>query len=238
MATPADLHGGNERPVRVAAGDVTLDGDLVVPEGAVGVILFAHGSGSSRMSPRNRFVAGALHEGRLGTLLLDLLTPEEEEFDARTARLRFDVGLLAGRLAKATDWLASEPQTSRLPVGYFGASTGARRARLRRARPAGRPGDVAAVVSRGGRPDLAGSSLGAVAAPTLLIVGGLDTPVIAMNLAAMEQLRGEKELALVPGASHLFGEPGSLEQVAPTRPRLVRPTPRAGRGAGTKALSR
>jgi dienelactone hydrolase len=199
------------RPVRVGAGGVTLDGDLAVPEGAVGVVLFAHGSGSGRQSPRNRLVARALREGKLATLLVDLLTPDEEAVDLRTRRLRFDIGLLAGRLVGATDWLELEPETGHLPVGYFGASTGGGAALVAAAE---RPGAVAAVVSRGGRPDLAGPALERVKAPTLLIVGGLDTPVIALNREALERLRCEKELAIVPGASHLFEEPGTLEQVA------------------------
>jgi putative phosphoribosyl transferase len=197
--------------VRVPAGKAVLEGDLAVPEGARGVVLFAHGSGSSRHSPRNRSVAAELYRGGLATLLIDLLTAEEEAIDDRTARLRFDIGLLAERLAGATDWLADEPRTRDLRVGYFGASTGGGAALVAAAE---RPGAVGAVVSRGGRPDLAGEALGRVRAPTLLIVGGDDVPVIAMNREAMARMRGEVQLEIVSGASHLFEEPGALEQVA------------------------
>lgn len=197
--------------VRVAAGSVVLEGELGVPEGARGVVLFAHGSGSSRHSPRNRFVAEVLRQGGLATLLIDLLTPEEEAMDLRTARLRFDIGLLAERLVGATDWLAQQPATRGLHVGYFGASTGGAAALVAAAE---RPDAVGAVVSRGGRPDLAGPALGRVRAPTLLIVGGLDGPVIDMNRAALERLRDEKQMEIIPGATHLFEEPGALEQVA------------------------
>jgi len=199
------------RPVRVPAGTAMLEGDLDVPEGACGVILFAHGSGSSRHSPRNRLVAGALRDGGLATLLIDLLTPDEGALDMRTAQLRFDIGLLAERLVGATDWLAAEPETRDLKVGYFGASTGAGAALVAASE---RPGRVGAVVSRGGRPDLAGSALLHVRAPTLLIVGGRDTPVIEMNREALQQLRAAKRLEIVPGATHLFEEPGALEAVA------------------------
>jgi dienelactone hydrolase len=200
-----------ERPVQVPAEGVTLDGDLHVPAGAAGLVLFAHGSGSSRHSPRNRFVARRLQEAGLGTLLMDLLTPQEEALDAQTGHLRFDIGLLARRLAAATDWLAREPASRDLPLGYFGASTGGGAALVAAAE---RPERVGAVVSRGGRPDLAGAALGRVRAPTLLIVGGDDAPVIALNQMALDLLPGEKELAIVPGASHLFEEPGALEEVA------------------------
>ena len=202
---------GGVRPVRVPAGSALLEGDLGIPEGARGVVLFAHGSGSSRHSSRNRFVAGELRAGGLATLLIDLLTPEEEAVDVRTAHLRFDIGLLAGRLVGATDWLASEPDTRGLRVGYFGASTGGGAALVAAAE---RPDLVGAVVSRGGRPDLAGASLLQVLAPTLLIVGGRDGPVIEMNREALGQLRCEKRLEIVPGATHLFEEPGALEAVA------------------------
>jgi len=197
--------------VRVAAGRVTLEGNLNVPAGARGLVLFAHGSGSSRHSPRNRYVAGVLQEAGLGTLLVDLLTPDEEAVDVRTANLRFDIGLLAERLVGATDWLAENPDTQGLKVGYFGASTGGGAALVA---AADRPDRVGAVVSRGGRPDLAGPSLVLVRAPTLLIVGGRDIPVIAMNREALMQLRCEKRLEIVPGATHLFEEPGALEEVA------------------------
>ena len=201
----------DEREVRVPAGAATLEGNLGIPEGAVGVVLFAHGSGSGRNSPRNRYVAEALREAGLATLLIDLLTPEEEEEDLRTRRLRFDIGLLAERLVAATDWLIENPDTQNLPVGYFGASTGAAAALVAAAE---RPGAVGAIASRGGRPDLAGEALPRVAAPTLLIVGGKDEPVIGMNREAMAQMCAEKELEIVPGATHLFEEPGALDEVA------------------------
>jgi putative phosphoribosyl transferase len=200
-----------ERPVRVPAGPVELEGNLGVPEGARGVVLFAHGSGSGRHSPRNRYVAGALQRAGLATLLIDLLTPDEEEVDLRTGHLRFDIGLLADRLVGATDWLMENPDTLNLRIGYFGASTGAGAALVAAAK---RPDEVGAIVSRGGRPDLAGDALPQVRAPTLLIVGGNDVPVIGMNRQALERLRAEKELKIVPGATHLFEEPGALEEVA------------------------
>ena len=197
--------------VTVPVDGVTLEGDLSVPGGARGVVIFAHGSGSSRHSPRNRYVARQLVAAGLGTLLIDLLTEEEETVDLRTAHLRFDIGLLARRLAGATEWLREGAATLSLRVGYFGASTGGGAALVAAAE---RPGDVAAVVSRGGRPDLAGPALSRVQAPTLLIVGGRDTPVIAMNREAMAQMRAETRLEIVPGATHLFEEPGALEEVA------------------------
>jgi len=200
-----------EREVRVSAGPVTLEGNLGIPDNTRGLVLFAHGSGSGRHSPRNRYVAGALREAGLATLLIDLLTPEEEEVDLRTRRLRFDIGLLADRLADATDWLAQEPDTQDFRVGYFGASTGAGAALVAAAK---RLEAVSAVVSRGGRPDLAGGELSRVVAPTLLIVGGEDEPVIGMNREAFAQIRAEKKLEVVPGATHLFEEPGTLEEVA------------------------
>jgi dienelactone hydrolase len=174
-------------------------------------VLFAHGSGSSRHSPRNRYVAEALREGGLATLLIDLLTSAEDREDARSARLRFDIALLARRVAAATAWLTENPATSRLRIGCFGASTGAAAALVAAAE---RPNDVGAVVSRGGRPDLAIPVLARVKAPTLLIVGSLDLPVIDMNREALEHLQVEKRLEIVPGATHLFEEPGALEQVA------------------------
>ena len=201
----------DEQAIRVQAGDVVLPGDLTAPEGAGGLVLFAHGSGSSRHSPRNRQVAAALHAGGLATLLVDLLTPEEEAVDVRTAHLRFDIGLLARRLAGATDWLTEQPATRALRVGYFGASTGGGAALVAAAE---RPRPVQAVVSRGGRPDLAGAALPRVAAPTLLIVGERDVPVIAMNETALAELEAVKRLVIVPGATHLFEEPGALEQVS------------------------
>jgi dienelactone hydrolase len=200
-----------EREVRVSAGPVTLEGSLGIPNSAGGVVLFAHGSGSGRHSPRNRYVAKALREAGLATLLIDLLTPEEEEVDLRTRHLRFDIGLLAERLVGATDWLAQNLSTQNLAIGYFGASTGAGAALVAAAE---RPEVVSAVVSRGGRPDLAGPSLSRVVAPTLLIVGGNDSPVIDMNQEALEKLHIEKKFEIVPGATHLFEEPGALEEVA------------------------
>jgi len=200
-----------ERHVEVSAGAVTLEGDLRLPEGACGIVLFAHGSGSSRHSPRNRFVAAMLNEGGLATLLVDLLTPKEEAVDRQTAELRFDIPFLAERLAHAADWLTQHPETSRLRIGYFGSSTGAAAALVAAAL---NPHIVGAVVSRGGRPDLAGPALPRVQAPTLLIVGGNDTVVLGLNRQALEQLRCEKRLVVVPGATHLFEEPGTLEEVA------------------------
>jgi len=202
---------GEERAVRIPVGPAELQGNLDVPEDAKGVVLFAHGSGSGRYSPRNRYVARALKERGLATLLIDLLTPDEEEVDLRTGRLRFDIGLLAHRLAGATDWLRREPDTRDLRIGYFGASTGAGAALVAAAE---RPREVGAVVSRGGRPDLAGDTLPLVEAPTLLIVGGDDERVLRMNEEAFARLRAEKRLEIIPGAGHLFEEPGALEEVA------------------------
>lgn len=202
---------GDVRSVKVPAGSVTLEGDLGVPVGARGVVMFAHGSGSSRQSPRNRFVAGVLRDEGLATLLIDLLTPEEEAVDLRTRHLRFDIALLAERLVGATDWLGADPETRGLKVGYFGASTGGGAALVAAAE---RPDVVGAVVSRGGRPDLARPALVHVKAPTLLIVGGDDEPVIALNREALAQLRCESRLEIIPGATHLFEQPGALEQVA------------------------
>lgn len=197
--------------VRIPAGPDILDGNLAVPPGARGVVLFAHGSGSSRFSPRNRYVAEELYNAGLASLLMDLLTAEEEAVDMMTAELRFDIDLLAQRLVAATDWLISQPQTRDLKIGYFGASTGAAAALLAAAE---RPGAIGAIVSRGGRPDLAGAALPQVDAPTLLIVGGNDAPVIVMNQEAFGKLDVEKEMKIVPGATHLFEEPGTLEDVA------------------------
>jgi putative phosphoribosyl transferase len=202
---------GAEQTVEIPVCLVTLVGTLMVPAGARGVVLFAHGSGSSRHSPRNRFVARTLGEAGLGTLLLDLLTPAEEEQDRFTAHIRFDIDLLAKRLAESTDWLAQRPDTHDLAVGYFGASTGAAAALVAAADPTRH---VRAVVSRGGRPDLAGDALGNVHAPTLLIVGGNDPEVLHLNEQARRQLRGECRLTVIPGATHLFEEPGTLEEVA------------------------
>jgi putative phosphoribosyl transferase len=200
-----------ERSVKVSTGPIVLEGNLGIPDDARGIVLFAHGSGSGRHSPRNRYVARRLRQANLATLLIDLLTAEEETIDLQTRHLRFDIGLLAGRLVGATDWLTQNPDTRNLRVGYFGASTGAGAALVAAAEC---PELVAAVVSRGGRPDLAGQALPRVAAPTLLIVGENDLPVIGMNRDALEQLRTEKELEIVPGATHLFEEPGTLEEVS------------------------
>jgi len=203
----AAADGGTGHEVLVPAPPVTLAGRLTVPPGARGMVLFAHGSGSGRGSPRNVFVAGTLHEVQLGTLLFDLLTPDEAADRSNV----FDIGLLAGRLAAATSWLRAQPGLGQLSVGYFGASTGAAAA----LRAAAEPGSgIAAIVSRGGRPDLAGPQLGAVRAATLLIVGGLDDQVLALNVAAQARLHAENQLAVVPGAGHLFAEPGALERVA------------------------
>lgn len=197
--------------VSIAANGIMLEGNLLVPKNPRGVAVFAHGSGSSRFSSRNRHVAHVLREGGLATLLLDLLTPEEEEIDMRTSRIRFDIDLLAERLVGAVEWLREQPEPGRLPVGFFGASTGGGAALVAAAEMRHQ---IAAVVSRGGRPDLAGPALPLVAAPTLLIVGGADLPVIAMNREAHAQLRCEKALEIVPGATHLFEEPGTLDSVA------------------------
>jgi dienelactone hydrolase len=200
-----------ERLVHVNAGPVSLEASLDIPASAQGIVLFAHGSGSGRHSPRNRYVARQLRAAGLATLLIDLLTEEEEAEDQYTAHLRFNIELLAERLIGATDWLAGEEETAGLAVGYFGASTGAAAALL----AAAHRSHVGAVVSRGGRPDLAGQALSAVQAPTLLIVGGNDEPVIALNEEALDRLAAPvKKLVIVPGASHLFEEPGTLEAVA------------------------
>jgi dienelactone hydrolase len=197
--------------VVVPAGDAALEGDLVVPEHAAGVVLFAHGSGSGRHSPRNRQVAARLNDAGLGTLLIDLLTPAEEKVDRVSAQLRFDIDLLARRLIAAVDWLRGAPAHADR-VGLFGASTGAAAALVA---AAARPNNVSAVVSRGGRPDLAGPALPRVRAPVLLIVGGADDLVLELNRRAIELIGAEeKQLVVVPGATHLFEEPGALEQVA------------------------
>lgn len=200
-----------ERSVRVTVGGAVVDGDLRIPQDARGIVLFAHGSGSSRHSSRNRYVARLLNEAGLATLLIDLLTAEEEAVDIRTAHLRFNIGLLAERLIGATDWLKQNDDTEKLAIGYFGASTGAAAALVAAAE---RPRLVNAVVSRGGRPDLAGPALKQVQAPTLLIVGGNDTQVIELNQIALVRLNCEKQLSIVPGATHLFEEPGALDEVA------------------------
>jgi len=199
------------KSVRVPVGSTTLEGDLNVPSKALGVVLFAHGSGRCRHSLRSRFVAEELQKRGLATLLIDLLTREEEAVDVRTARLRFDIGLLAERLVGATDWLAEDPDTRGLKVGYLGASTGGGAALVAAAE---RPNVVETVVSRGGRPDLAGDALPRVKAPTLLMVGGDDDIVIRLNESAYQALGCEKRLEIVPGATHLFEEPGALEDVS------------------------
>lgn len=198
-----------ERSVQIPPAG--LSADLSLPLNVRGVVVFAHGTGSSRLSPRNRFVAGVLQRSNLATLLLDLLTAEEERIDLQTRHLRFDIGLLADRLVQATRWLAGDSDLGSLPVGYFGASTGAAAALLAASRL---PQITHAVVSRGGRPDLAGAALPLVKAPTLLIVGGYDHTVIELNEKAFTALRCEKKTEIVPGASHLFEEPGALERVA------------------------
>jgi putative phosphoribosyl transferase len=195
--------------VRIPDGRDLLDGDLQVPAGARGLVIFAHGSGSSRFSTRNRQVSDFLNAGGFATLLLDLLTPAEESIDVRTAEYRFDIPLLGRRVVAATDWASAREGLRQLPVGYFGASTGAAAALIAAAeRPA-----VAAVVSRGGRPDLAGEALPRIHTPTLLIVGGNDEPVIELNQAAMRHMRASVELAIVPNATHLFEERGALDEV-------------------------
>jgi putative phosphoribosyl transferase len=207
---PADSSPGlpaRDDEVEVRAGAVSLAGRLTIPQAPEGIVVFAHGSGSSRHSPRNRFVAGVLNEAGLATLLLDLLVPTEEHDRANV----FDIGLLADRLVDVTGWLRSQPGTAPLPVGYFGASTGAAAALVAAAEPAA---DVAAVVSRGGRPDLAGRRLAQVHVPTLLIVGGNDPVVLGLNREAQAQLGGDSRLVVVPGATHLFEEPGALPAVA------------------------
>jgi len=200
-----------EESLPVPVAGVALAADVAVPESPQGVVLFAHGSGSSRHSPRNRYVAGELQRAGLATVLADLLTPHEEQLDARTGELRFDIGLLAMRLGALTDWVTGHEATAGLAVGLFGASTGAAAALVAAAQ---RPSAVAAVVSRGGRPDLAGEFLPAVRQPSLLIVGERDKVVLELNRRAMTQLGGETRLEIVPGATHLFEEPGALEQVA------------------------
>lgn len=200
-----------EQPVSLRAAGATLQGDLAIPQAAKALVAFAHGTGSSRHSPRNRFVAEVLVESGLATLLMDLLMAEEERRDRATGELRFDIPMLSERLTSAVDWLSTEPRTRHLAVGLFGASTGAAAAL---GAAAERPDRVGAVVSRGGRPDLAPDALPRVRAPTLLVVGGDDAPVIGMNERAMRSLRAEKRLEIVPGATHLFEEPGTLERVA------------------------
>ena len=200
-----------DQAVRIRSGRVELDGELKVPQGATGIVLFAHGSGSSRNSPRNQYVARVIREAGVGTLLFDLLTKQEEATDAFTGELRFNIEFLARRLVDATYWITSQSATEDLRIGYFGASTGAAAALIAAVQLSN---SVAAVVSRGGRPDLAQNALPRVKAPTLLIVGGNDDVVIELNKSALAKLMCEKELKIVPGATHLFEEPGTLEQVA------------------------
>lgn len=201
-----------EREVRIALDPFVLVGTLALPESARGMVLFAHGSGSSRTSPRNRFVASELHRGRLGTLLMDLLTADEEKVDDDTEEHRFDIDLLAGRLVSAIDWLGNEGRTKGLPIGLFGASTGAAAALVGAAE---RPNEVKAVVSRGGRVDLAGPVLPVVQAPTLMIVGEDDETIVELNDLALTRMRAPiKQVEVVAGATHLFEEPGALDEVA------------------------
>jgi putative phosphoribosyl transferase len=205
MASNIEL---SERSIHIPPSGAA--GDLTFPMNARGVVIFAHGSGSSRLSSRNRFVARVLQQASLGTLLLDLLTADEEQIDLRTRHLRFDIDLLATRLLEATKWVSDDSQAGGLPMGYFGASTGAAAA----LKAAAQFPQIHAIVSRGGRPDLAGAALPKIKAATLLIVGGDDFPVIELNQKALNELQCEKKLEIVPGATHLFEEPGTLEQVA------------------------
>jgi dienelactone hydrolase len=198
-------------PVQIQAGRALIEGDLVIPANVAGLVVFAHGSGSSRFSRRNRSVARVLQSGGYATLLLDLLTREEELIDERTREYRFDIERLANRVVAAIDWVGSDSKLARLPIACFGASTGAAAALIAAAE---RPGVVRAVISRGGRPDLAGEALPRVQAPTLLVVGGADQPVIELNRAAMRRMSARVQLEIVPGATHLFEEPGTLELVS------------------------
>ena len=198
-----------ETAVHIPVDGIVLEGNLAIPARTRGVVLFAHGSGSSRHSPRNRFVAASLQNAGFATLLLDLLTAEEEALDDQTGELRFDIELLAGRLVGATRWVSAQSQTAKLPIAYFGASTGAAAALIAATRTT-----VAAIVSRGGRPDLAGGALSRVVAPTLLIVGGKDAQVLELNRKAFDLIPAQKRLEIVPGATHLFEEPGTLKAVA------------------------
>ena len=197
--------------VQIPAGRAVLSGNLTIPENAMALVLFAHGSGSSRHSPRNQFVARTINRAGLGTLLFDLLTPEEEALDIYTREHRFNISLLAERLVRATKWARQQEETRDMSIGYFGSSTGGAAALVAAAEL---PQDVGAIVSRGGRPDLAGDALPRVQAPTLLIIGGNDDTVIELNEMARDQMRCEVKLEIIPGATHLFEEPGALEQVA------------------------
>lgn len=199
----------SERDITIETSAGKIHGTLAIPDGASGIVIFAHGSGSSRHSPRNREVAAALQGAGFATLLFDLLTAREDTVDQDTREFRFNIPLLGSRLVTVTDWLHEQPETAGLGIGYFGASTGAAAALI----AASKRGDTKAVVSRGGRPDLAGDALGSVTAPTLLVVGGNDDPVIGMNENAKVRLQGVSELVIVPGATHLFEEPGTMEQV-------------------------
>lgn len=205
------IAGCKQEEVWVASGSINLEGILTIPDNARGIVLFAHGSGSSRLSPRNHYVAEVLNEAGFATLLFDLLTPFEEQTDKQTKKLCFNITFLAERLIDATEWVAQNPDVHHLKIGYFGASSGAAAALVAAAEL---PQAIGAVVSRGGRPDLAGSSLPNVQTPTLLIVGENDGPVIDSNNNALLRLGGEKKLEIVPGATHLFEEPGALEEVA------------------------
>jgi putative phosphoribosyl transferase len=202
--------GDLESAVRIPAAGVILDGDLVVPANAAGVVLFAHGSGSSRHSPRNRMVAERLHEAGYATLLMDLLTPEEDQIDSRTRKFRFDISRLASRLSGAIGWLSERAETASMPLALFGASTGAAAALIAASEA---PDHVRLVISRGGRPDLAGDALQRVRTPTLLIVGGRDLEVLDLNKAAAARLAGPVDIAVVPDATHLFEESGALDRV-------------------------
>jgi putative phosphoribosyl transferase len=203
--------GQGRNEVKIPSGIAEVKGTLEIPADAKTIVLFAHGSGSSRFSPRNTFVADLMNKRGIATLLIDLLTPEEEAVDEYTEEYRFDVNMLAQRLVDSTSWLKTRPDTKSLSVGYFGASTGAAAALIAAAKL---PAEVKAVVSRGGRPDLAGKSLGEVKAPSLLIVGGDDTEVLELNRQALKLIHTEKRLEVVPGATHLFEEPGTLQQAA------------------------
>lgn len=200
-----------EAEIKIPSQGVVVEGNLTIPHNARGLVVFAHGSGSSRFSPRNQYVAKEFLNARIGTLLFDLLTAEEEQQDEMTAEYRFNIPLLAQRLVSATEWLLHDPNYSQLPLAYFGASTGAAAALISAAKL---PDNIATVVSRGGRPDLAAEYLPQVKAPTLLLVGGEDTEVIELNKQAMAQMTAEKKLVIIPGATHLFEEPGKLEEVA------------------------
>ena len=201
----------NKMDIKIPVGEVVVEGTLTLPPGAKGIVLFAHGSGSSRFSTRNQYVAKEFNKAAIGTLLFDLLTQEEEETDIVTAEYRFNIPMLADRLIGATEWLRNDPKTMRLAFGYFGASTGAAAALIAAAKL---PSEISAVVSRGGRPDLAGKYLPNVVSPTLLLVGGLDIEVIELNRQAMDQMTVEKKMVIIPGATHLFEEQGTLEEVA------------------------